>query len=136
MSSVNITSFFYEAEPMDYSSSAAEIGDNAGADTWQAACDDSNAYMMLSTIDMREDFRAWLKPFGAWTEEQIQAFTKIELNALFIQFVSSEMRECNLGRESSSEDWTRYQVRAEKGLVPSSIYRDEETGSVYFSLDH
>lgn len=34
---INITTFFNNAAPMDYSASIAEIGDDAGPSTWRAA---------------------------------------------------------------------------------------------------
>ena len=35
---IDITEFFNNAEPFEYSASAAELGDNAGRITWQNAC--------------------------------------------------------------------------------------------------
>ena len=90
---INITRFFEEACPKDYSASVAEIGSNAGADTWSAACEDSADFMMLDTDEKREAFKDYVRGFGAWTDEEINAWSTIELNALFIQFVSGDIRE-------------------------------------------
>lgn len=92
MTDINITRFYNEAAPMDYSASVAEIGWNAGADTWRAACDDSADYMMLDDDDKRDAFRQHVRSFGAWDADEIAAWTDIELNALFIQLVSGDMR--------------------------------------------
>ena len=39
---IDITDFFKNAAPMDYSASAVEIGRDAGAHTWRAAMDDAD----------------------------------------------------------------------------------------------
>lgn len=90
---LNITRFFNEACPMDYSASVAEIGQNAGKATWQAACEDSSDYMILDSQEKREAFRAYVKGFGAWEETEIQAWNDIELNALLLQFIAGDIRE-------------------------------------------
>ena len=89
---IDITEFYQTACPKDYSASVAEIGKNAGADTWRAAIDDSMDYLMLDTDEKRDAFRQYIRGFGAWTHEEIQAWANIEINALFIQFVSGAMR--------------------------------------------
>ena len=89
---INITRFYNEAAPMDYSASRAEIGQDAGPSTWRAACEDAPDYNMLDTDDKRDAFRRFVKGFGAWSQEEITAWSDIELNALFIQFVSGDMR--------------------------------------------
>lgn len=89
---IDITAFYRNACPKDYSASIAEIGENAGADTWRAAIDDSMDYLMLDTDEKRDAFRQYIFGFGAWTHEEIQAWTNIEINALFIQLVSGAMR--------------------------------------------
>lgn len=89
---INITRFYNEAAPMDYSASIAEIGQDAGPSTWRAACDDAPDYNMLDTDDKRDEFRTHVKGFGAWSDEEIAAWDTTQLNALFIQFVSGDMR--------------------------------------------
>lgn len=92
MMEINITRFYNEAAPMDYSASVAEIGPDAGPSTWRAALDDAPDYNMLDTDDKREAFRTYVKSFGAWEDEEIAAWTDLDLNALFIQMVSGDMR--------------------------------------------
>ena len=130
---INVTRFYNEAAPMDYSASVAEIGANAGQDTWQAAKDDAGDWNMLDTDEKRQAFREWVKPFGAWDDDEIVAWSDVELNALFVQWVSGDIREC---LEWDVEDvWTNYQELAEAGQVPSNLWRDDQ-GQVFFSLDH
>mgnify|MGYP001194031171 CR=1 FL=1 len=89
---INITRFYNEAAPMDYSASIAEIGQDAGPSTWRAALDDAPDYNMLDTDDKRDAFRTHVKAFGAWSDEEIAAWDTTQLNALFIQFVAGDMR--------------------------------------------
>jgi len=89
---IDITDFYRNACPKDYSASVAEIGNNAGAYTWRAACDDSEDYFMLDTDEKRIAFREYVRGFGAWSDDEIAAWSDAELNALFIQFVSGAMR--------------------------------------------
>lgn len=62
---LNVTHFFQTAAPMDYSASVAEIGNDAARSTWEAACDDSEDYPMLDSEEKREEFRHYIKGFGA-----------------------------------------------------------------------
>jgi len=104
MIDIDITRFYNEAAPMDYSASVAEIGDDAGPSTWRAACDDSPDYMMLDDDEKREAFRQFVKGFGAWEPAEIAAWSDVELNALFIQFVSGDMRNNEADRIFRSAD--------------------------------
>ena len=79
---INITRFFNEACPRDYSASAAEIGENAGADTWRAACDDSAVNCRSTAIFIFIlDIESWLqktlkqKPVVTLTTEKKQSIT-------------------------------------------------------------
>jgi len=92
MNDINITRFYNEAAPMDYSASVMEIGANAGRDTWQAAVEDAPDYNLLNNDDDRDEFRAHVKGFGAWSDEEIAAWSDTELNALFIQLISGDIR--------------------------------------------
>ena len=135
---INITSFFNNAAPMDYSASVAEIGRDAGLSTWQAANEDSPDYFMLDTDEKREAFRNHVKGFGAWSDEEIAAWSDVELNALFIQLVSGDMREAGL--DEKPVDWEAYQEKAEEGNCSGNIYGGplcipEFADSVFYSLD-
>lgn len=128
---IDISAFFNAACPRDYSASVAELGANAGADTWRAATDDAEDWPMLATDEAREAFRAFVISSGGWSREEVAAFTNKELSALLIQWISGDMRECDIGPESTPEDWARYQREAEEGQVPGRIFRAED-GRVFF----
>jgi hypothetical protein len=48
---------------------------------------------LLKDDDARDAARHWLKGFGAWTEDEIAAWSDDELNALVVQFVAGSIRE-------------------------------------------
>ncbi len=138
MSNIDITDFFNGAAPMDYSASRAEIGQNAGADTWRAACDDSADWNMINTPELRDEFRSYVKGFGAWTMEEIAAWSDQELNALFIQLVSGDIRESDMTSGSDAHDWRKYRLRAENGEVSGHLWHGsdhvEPNDRIYYTI--
>lgn len=126
---LDITEFFNNAAQMDYSASAMEFGQDAGTITWRHACEDSPDYMMLDTDEKREEFRRYAKGFGAWTEEEIAAWSDIELNALCIQMISGDIREAGLMADSDDTDWQEY----EKGENAHTLGRAAD-GKIYYSI--
>lgn len=120
---LNITRPFGAAGMIDYSASAAEIVQDAGAVTWKAACDDSAEYMMLDTEEKRVAFREHVAGFGAWEPEEVTRWSDAELNALLLQMIAGDVREAKLDRDSDSRDWKRYQRRAQtaSALADSTV---------------
>lgn len=130
MLEINITQFFNTAAPQDYSASVAEIGNNAGADTWRAACDDVADYgPMLATPEQLQALRDHVRGFGAWSDEEIAAWSDTECNALFIQLVSGDIRESPL----AEGDWVQYQEWAERCVCSSNIFRNDD-GQIFYTL--
>ncbi len=106
---INITKFFNEAAPMDYFASVAEIGANAGRDTWRAAQEDAGFFKMLDTKEKLQAFIDYMRGFGAWSPEEMKAWTVRDANALFIQLISGDMREAGLHAGMSAGDWQEYE---------------------------
>lgn len=131
---INITQFIRENCMRDYSASVAEIGENAGADTWRAACEDSADNMLLDTEEKRDAFRAFVRSSGGWTEDEIAAWSDTELNALFLQWVAGDWREC-IEWPDVDDIWANYEELAQAGTVPSNIWRDD-VGNIYYSLNN
>lgn len=123
---IDITDFFNTACARDYSASIAEIGRDAGADTWRAACDDAPDYPMLDTAEKREAFKAYISTWGAWNDAEIEA---MNLDALFLQSIAGDMRDAGL--DVRPVDWAAYEARAEKGNIATSIYPGDD-GRVYY----
>lgn len=126
---LNITKFFNENCAKDYSASVIEIGNNAGAATWQAACDDSAEYMILDTDEKREAFRAHVKGFGAWDDSEIAACSDVELNALLIQMIAGDIREM---QRYCGNDWDAYM--SQDCPVGGSLSKSWG-GGVYYYID-
>ena len=130
---LNITRFFNEAAPMDYSASVAEIGNNAGRYTWRAACDDAPDYSdLLNTEYKRQAFRDYVKEFGAWHDEEIATWNDTELTALLIQFISGDIREAGIGPESDADEWIEYQERSENGQISGRIFKGNDNNVYYY----
>ena len=125
---LDITDFFNNAAPKDYSASRVEIGDNAGTITWKAACDDSEEYPLLDDEEKKEAFRVFIEGFGAWDAGEIAAMDNVELNALCIQLVAGDIREAGL--DVPSPDWLKYESSENAGR----IYKGGD-GKIYFSID-
>lgn len=132
-SELDITEFFNNAAPMDYSASVAEIGKDAGRDTWNAACEDSTEYNILDNDEKRELFREFVRGFGAWDDAEIAAWTDVELNALCIQFISGDMRDAGLHADMSDDEWTGYgENENSSGRIYGGILTTD--GRVYFNI--
>lgn len=133
---LDITEFFHEACPRDYSASAAEIGQDAGRITWRAACADAPDYAnLLDTEEKREAFRGFVLDSGGWSAEEIAAWSDTELVALLMQWISGDIREAGLDVETP--DWSAYQEGCEASRYASRIFGGPMSadGRVYFSLD-
>lgn len=127
---LDITTFVMQAAPMDYSASVAEIGANAGQDTWNAACDDSEDYPILDNDDKREAFRRFVRSSGGWTADEIVAWPDNELNALCLQWIAGDMREAGIEADWTPAQWAEYEVNEN---IPHNIYRGID-GKVYFYI--
>lgn len=129
---INITKFFTEnATPMDYSASVAEIGANAGRDTWEAAKEDAGFFQFLDTAEKVDAFKTFVLDSGGWSKEEINAWSVRELNALFLQWVAEDIREC---LEWDVDDvWANYEEMSQDGTVPSRLFRTDD-GQVYFDI--
>ena len=128
---LNITKFYRETTAKDYSASVAEIGANAGHDTWRAACEDSPDYMILDTDDKLQAMREHVRGFGAWTDEEINAWSDIELNALLLQMIAGDIRESVLDDDRSA--WPEYYEQGEQGIVSCRLFSDDD-GQVYYCI--
>lgn len=125
---LDITTFVMQAAPMDYSASVAEIGANAGRDTWNAACEDSEDYMILDSEDKREAFRSFVRSSGGWDANEIAAWSNKELNALCIQWIAGDMREAGIEASWTPAQWAEYESDEN---TRGNIYRGDD-GKIYF----
>jgi len=132
---IDITEFFKTEDASIYSGNAIEYGQNVGAITWANSLAGAKTHKHLDNAEKRQAWREFVKESGGWTWKEIQAWTNDELEALFIQWVSGDMRECGLNDIFEDIDWDQYELDAEAGRCHSRIWHDAETGHVFFSLE-
>jgi hypothetical protein len=126
---INITQFYNDANPATYSASVAELGNNAGRITWNNAVQRSAlGSMLLDTPDKLEAMRAWARSGGGWDDAEIAAWSDVELNALFIQFASGDIRE------KGGMSWEEYQTASDAGQASGALFEGID-GEIYYSLE-
>ena len=123
---INITEFYNMADPANYSASCAELGDNAGTITWNAAMNAD--FNLLDSPDKLQAMRTWALSSGGWNEEEIVAWSDSELNALFIQLISGDIRE------KGDDTWAEYQAQSEAGQVSTCLF-EGINGGIYYQLE-
>lgn len=133
---LNITRFWNEAAPRDYSASRAELGDDVGKVTWSHAVEDAPEYNFLDTDEKREEFRKYVKGFGAWSDEEIAAWSDTELNALLLQMISGDMRDVPEMSGPQDWDWTKYEQFCEQGVCSGRLYGGPMStdGQIYYYI--
>lgn len=107
MLEVNVNRLVTDLDPAEISGSIAERGANAAAETWENA--KAGALPPLLTADQHDSARHWLGEFGAWSDEEIAAYTAQELDALVLQYAAGDLRELQAicpGEGCADIDWT------------------------------
>ena len=131
---IDITEFFKSLVcPQWYSASILELGQNAATITWEHAKNDSKNFNLLPTEAMKEAFKGHVRGFGAWNDEEINAWDNTELNALFLQLIAGDVRECSLS--NSPPDWEAYEQECEEGQCSSNIFCGTD-GNIYYLLSY
>jgi hypothetical protein len=133
-SHLNITEFFENAEPSDYSGSMAELGEFAGKLTYDAAVSAHDMYQLLLDEEHRALFKHHINGYGAWSDDEVAKWSHAELNALAIQFVAGDIREAGLYPGMTDDEWEEYESRAQEGRVPGNIWRDG-IGNYFYSME-
>lgn len=129
---IEITEFCKQEDPFFYSASASEMGQDAGRVTWNNALNCS--LMLLDSQEKQEAFKEWVKGFGSWDDKEISGWDSNETNALFVQFISGNMRDMGVDECMPDDfDWQEYEKDCEDGRVSSEIFQAED-GKIYFSL--
>ena len=105
-----------ETDMFLFSHSVAEGGHDAGRQTWQAANDENS--QLLDTPEKLEAMRDFALSSGGWNREEVDAWTPEEVNALFMQWVAGDCRECPAKLEGIT-----FEQREGEGW----FYNEEET---------
>jgi hypothetical protein len=124
MAEINVTRLVTENDLFEFSASRMERGNNAGAETWANAKAEAADNPILSD-EVLPDFRDYVRGFGAWDREEIEAWSSIECNALFVQMVSGDMREAEAlcpGDGPGGVDWNEYERLSHEGRVSGRVY--------------
>ncbi len=131
---INITKYFEFAEHAYISGSAFELGENAAHITWNNAKQAVAEFNMLDTEEKLQDMRDYARETGGWNAEEIAAWSDVELNALFNQLVSGEVRQIEdlCSDEDGEIDWKEYERLANKGTLSGSLYRGDDKQIYYY----
>lgn len=92
----NVSLMFESIEPWDVSNSEANLGSNAGSQTWGNALKVGENHTAWLTSDLGaavEGMRHWARETGAWEEEEIGGWSDVECLASFAQNIASELRD-------------------------------------------
>ena len=126
---LNITNIINNANPFNYSASVAELGENAGKVTWNAANRDADSMLSGENFD-REAYDAYFKGFGAWDKAERDTMSDTEFRALMLQFIAGDMREANIHSNMTDEEWEEYEA---SDNYAGRIGRGDN-GQVYFYI--
>jgi len=107
------------------SGSRAELGNDAGRITWNNSVSYGKDRPLLTSDDMRDAARAHFREYGAWTQEEIDAWSEAELQGIMCQDVAAAIREM--------ESFDTYEEYEASDQVSSRLCRGDD-GRWYFYL--
>ncbi len=81
----------------------------------------------------RESKEHFIINMGSWTAEEIAGYTDAMVDALILQWIAIDMRECDMPSNPDDAWWAKYEADCEAGTVPSRFYRHD--GQIYFCLE-
>lgn len=126
---LDVTHMVTDADSMiELSGSRAEHGQDAGSITWNNATNYGWEHPLLTNVAMLDAARTYFKGFGAWSEEEIAAWSDAELQALACQDVANAIREMEV-----AEDYEDYLRLCEQGTCSGSLYKGDN-GRWYFYM--
>jgi hypothetical protein len=126
-------SFLLEDYAPRYSASVAELGPDAGKITWNNALDNSDKITL--TPEEIQEAKDYIRTWGAWDDEEIDAWTDVETKALIIQSAAGDYRELESGCWDDDENeinWEQYERDAGSGRFSGNLYMHE--GRLYLSF--
>lgn len=126
---IDVTHMIEDADDMPtLSGSVAELGKDAGKITWANSLEYAKAHPLLADDDARDEARGYFKGFGAWSKEEIAAWSDAELEALVSQYIAGSIREM----EAFDTD-DEYAEASREGRVSGCLYKGDN-GRWYFYL--
>ena len=133
---IDITDFVLNAETHNFSASRMELGDDAGKITWSNAVNEASSTQFISEVT-RPEFESWIKEFGAWSRDEIKAWSLAECNALLIQYISGDLNEleslCYSDKDKYQINWRKAEKLSDEGTIGGSIFKEDD-GRIYFYM--
>jgi hypothetical protein len=108
------------------SGSIAELGKDAGPRTWKNSIAYGAKHPLLKTDDERAAARHHFRGYGAWSCEQIDAWSEDELQGIVCQDVAAAIRE----REAYDND-EEFEAACERGRASGRLYRSGDRWFFY-----
>ncbi len=133
---IDITEFVRSAETHSLSGSVAELGKDAGKITWANACEEATSTQFIDA-GARAAFEAWAGDFGAWSKDEIAAWSLEECNALLIQYIAGDLNTleslCYSDSDEFGIDWEEAERLSQHGTIGGNIFKGVD-GRVYFYM--
>lgn len=112
------------------SASVAELGPDAGKITW------NNCLVLATRLPLvndsnRDEIRDHFAAYGAWDDEEIAAWSDIELSAMVWQEAAHDTREF---QEYCGGDFAQYEAACERGVISGRLSIGENTASIYLGV--
>ena len=141
---LNITHLFTDESPFvpfDCSNNRATLGDDAGRLTWQASLETARKLVppVMETDEQKEAFRGFVCSFGAWSDEEIAAWSDTELEALCLQWIAGDVREAFGDASFEDWDWDQYRADSEAGRIAGRLFiadRGPDAGALFFDISN
>lgn len=126
---IDVTHMVENADDMiELSGSVMEHGANAGQVTWRNSIEQGKKAPLLKTDEAREAARDHFAEYGAWSKEEIDAWSDDELQGITCQDVAAAIREMEV-----AETYEEYQALCEDGTCSGRLYKGDN-GRWYFYL--
>jgi hypothetical protein len=117
------------------SASQAELGPMAGKITWDN-CLNFAAGLPAISDEVAGELRDYFRGYGAWDDEEIDAWTNLETYALAIQEAASQYREAESlcwSDDLMGIDWEAYTAEAERGRISGFLFESDGKLTCLFS---
>ena len=133
---LDITRYIDDVDCCLLSGSQMEHGHDAGRITWRNSMREAAEHPLL-TADQIDEARDYFRDFGAWTDEEIDAWPVAEVQGVTAQEVAARVRELEdyIDDETGEIDWDEYEEDSKQGRVSGMIYRADD-GRIYFNMTH
>ncbi len=125
---IDVTHMVNDSDEMfNLSGSQLEHGKNAARITWGNSMAYAKKHPLLATDEMRDAARDHFGEYGAWTREEIAAWSDDELEAITTQDVAAAIREMDV-----AEDYADYVRLCEEGTLSSRLYKGDNDRWYFF----